>query len=132
MMQEFSALVDQLPPLHPGEILREEFLIPLGLTAGMVARAISVPRTRIERIVSEQIGISADTALRLGQLFDTSPNFWMNAQAGFDLDTARARLDQSAIQIPSISKGLVALSMSTKAPPERAGRSGRRRTRATA
>ena len=125
-------MIDQLPPLHPGEILREEFLLPLGLTAGMVARAISVPRTRIERIVSEQIGISADTALRLGQLFDISPNFWMNAQAGFDLDTARARLNQSATQIPSISQRLVVESTSTQASSERAGRSARKRRRATA
>lgn len=97
-------MVDQLPPLHPGEILREEFLIPLGLTAGMVARAVSVPRTRIERIVAEQTGISADTAIRLGQLFGTSPHFWMNAQAGFDLDTARARLDEVAPRIQPVVK----------------------------
>ena len=95
-------MVDQLPPLHPGEILREEFLIPLGLSAGMVARAVSVPRTRIERIVAEQTGISADTAIRLAQLFGTSPHFWMNAQTGFDLDTARARLDDVAPHIQPI------------------------------
>ena len=79
-----------LLPLHPGEILREEFLIPLALSAGQVARALGVPRTRIERIVSERTGISADTALRLERLLGTSARFWMNAQAAFDLEEAQA------------------------------------------
>ena len=90
---------DKLPPLHPGEILREEFISPLGLTAGAVARAIGVPRTRIERIVAEQIGISADTAIRLGRFFGTSAHFWMNAQANFDLETAQALIGEAAHRI---------------------------------
>lgn len=57
--------VTVLPPLHPGEVLREEFMVPLGLTAGAVAKALNLPRSRIERIVKEEIGISTDTALRL-------------------------------------------------------------------
>ena len=64
-----------LPPMHPGEMLREEFIEPLGLSAGKVAKACGVPRTRIERIVSEQLGISGDTAVRLGRFFGTSPEF---------------------------------------------------------
>ncbi len=80
--------IEKLPPLHPGEILREEYLNPLGLSAGRVARAVGVPRTRIERIVSEQTGISADTAIRLERLFGTSARFWMNAQAAYDLEVA--------------------------------------------
>jgi addiction module HigA family antidote len=74
-----------LPPMHPGEMLREEFIEPLGLSAGKVAKACGVPRTRIERIVSEQLGISGDTAVRLGRFFGTSPEFWMNLQARYEV-----------------------------------------------
>lgn len=73
------------PPIHPGEILREEFLAPLDLSAGALAKALGVPRTRIERIVKEQMGISADTALRLAKYFDTTPNVWLNLQTSYDL-----------------------------------------------
>ena len=73
------------PPIHPGEILREEFLAPLKLSSGALAKALGVPRTRIERIVKEQMGISADTALRLAKYFDTTPNVWLNLQASYDL-----------------------------------------------
>ena len=71
--------------LHPGEILREDFLVPLGLSAGQLAKALGVPRTRIERIVKEEVGITTDTALRLGRYFEMTPNFWMNLQLAFDL-----------------------------------------------
>ncbi|QGY04427.1 HigA family addiction module antidote protein [Methylobacterium mesophilicum SR1.6/6] len=76
-----------LPPLHPGEVLREDFLIPLGLSAGAIARACHVPRTRIERIAAEQIGISTDTALRLGRYLGTRADFWLNLQRQFELET---------------------------------------------
>ena len=72
-------------PLHPGEILREDYLVPLDLSAGRLAKALGVPRTRIERIVKEEIGITTDTALRLGRYFDTTPNFWLNLQQSYDL-----------------------------------------------
>ena len=62
-------IVATLPPLHPGEVLREEFLLPMNLSAYIVAKACGVPRTRIERIAREEMGISADTALRLGRFF---------------------------------------------------------------
>jgi addiction module HigA family antidote len=78
-----------LPPLHPGEVLREEFMEPLNLTAYALGKACHVPRTRIERIAREEIGITADTALRLGRYFRTSPQFWLNLQAEYDLRTAR-------------------------------------------
>ena len=78
-----------LPPMHPGEVLREEFMIPLGLTPYAVAKACGVPRTRIERIVREEMGISADTALRLGRYFGLDPQVWVNLQSRFDLLTAR-------------------------------------------
>lgn len=73
------------PPIHPGEILREEFLAPLGLSAGALAKELGVPRTRIERIVKQQMGVSVDTALRLAKYFDTTPNVWLNLQTSYDL-----------------------------------------------
>ncbi|MBS7543797.1 HigA family addiction module antitoxin [Ancylobacter oerskovii] len=82
------------PPIHPGEILREEFLLPLNLSPYAVARAVHVPRTRIERLAREQTSVTADTALRLGRLFGTGPEFWMNLQAAHDLGRAeRAAAD---------------------------------------
>lgn len=74
-----------LPPVHPGEILREEFLAPLRMRAGALARHLNVPRTRIERLTAEQTPVTTDTALRLAKFFGTSPEFWMNMQAGYDL-----------------------------------------------
>jgi len=77
-----------LPPVHPGEFLREEYLVPLGMSAGALARHLNVPRTRIERLVAEQTAVTTDTALRLAKFFRTSPEFWMNMQAGYDLKIA--------------------------------------------
>jgi addiction module HigA family antidote len=82
----------ELPPLHPGEVLREEFLKPLSLTAYSLAAAIDVPRTRIERLAKGKGGITADTALRLGRYFRMSPEFWMNLQNRFELETKRRAL----------------------------------------
>jgi addiction module HigA family antidote len=76
-----------MPPIHPGEILREEFLVPLNLTAYAVAKAIGVPQTRISEIIHERRAISADTAVRLGRFFRTTPEFWMNLQARYDLES---------------------------------------------
>jgi len=81
-----------LPPLHPGEVLREEFMKPMNLTAYAVAKACHVPRTRIERIAREEIGITADTALRLSKFFGNSPEFWLGLQADYDLETIRAAI----------------------------------------
>ena len=78
----------KLPPIHPGEILREEFLLPMELTPYAVAQACGVPRTRIERLAREQTPVTADTALRLGRYFGTTPSFWMNLQARYDLEMA--------------------------------------------
>ena len=74
-------MAKKLPPIYPGEILREEFLVPLKLTPDAVAAALHVPRTRIERIAREEKPITADTALRLGKFFKTGAAFWMNIQA---------------------------------------------------
>jgi antitoxin HigA-1 len=88
-------------PIHPGVILQEEFLEPLGLSAYALANALSVPRNRITGIIHGERAITADTALRLARFFDMSPDFWLGLQMAFDLETARAtlgaRLDQEVI-----------------------------------
>ncbi len=73
------------PPIHPGEILREEFLVPLNLSANALALALRVPATRISEIVNERRGITADTAYRLSLYFGMSPDFWMNVQIHYEL-----------------------------------------------
>lgn len=88
MTMEFET-DEGLHPLHPGEVLREEFMVPLSLTAYGVAKACGVPRTRIERIAREEIGISADTALRLGRYFSLDPQVWLNLQNRYDMETAK-------------------------------------------
>src|SRR5687767_6977165 len=82
-------MVKRLPPIHPGEVLREEFLVPMQLTAYAVARACGVPRTRIERLAREETPATADTALRLARYFGTTPEFWMGMQAQYDLERAQ-------------------------------------------
>jgi antitoxin HigA-1 len=74
---------------HPGEVLNEEFLKPLGMSVNALAIALRVPATRIGAIVKEERGVTADTALRLARFFDTSPEFWMNLQALHDLTKTR-------------------------------------------
>jgi len=74
---------------HPGEVLRKEFLEPLGLSVNALAIALRVPATRIGAIVKEQRSVSADTALRLGHFFGTSPEFWINLQSMHDLTKTR-------------------------------------------
>jgi len=78
----------KLPPIHPGEILIEEFLKPMGLSQYRLAKDISVPPRRINEIVHGKRSISADTALRLGRFFGISPQFWLNLQTRFDLEVA--------------------------------------------
>ena len=77
-----------MAPLHPGEMLREDFMKPLGLSANALAIALRVPVTRISEIVRERRGITADTALRLARYFNMSPEFWMRLQMDFDLESA--------------------------------------------
>jgi len=79
-----------LAPVHPGEILREEFLVPLGMTPYALAKACHVPRTRIERLANEKTPVTADTALRLGRYFGTSPDFWLNIQARYEIEITQA------------------------------------------
>jgi len=81
------------PPIHPGEVLREEFLTPLGISQYRLAKDIHVPPRRINEIVLEKRGISADTALRLGRYVGTTPQFWINLQARYDLEVAREGIE---------------------------------------
>lgn len=82
----------KLPPVHPGEILQEEFLTPLGLSQYRLAKETSVPPRRVNEIVRGQRAISADTALRLARYFGTSERFWLNLQVRYDLEREKDRL----------------------------------------
>ena len=95
----------KLPPIHPGEILMEEFLAPMGISQYRLAKDISVPPRRINEIVHGKRAITADTALRLGRFFGMSPQFWLNLQTRHDLevteDLLEGRLDDEihALQV---------------------------------
>lgn len=87
-------------PIHPGEFLREDFLVPLGLSANALAIALRVPVTRISEIVRERRGITADTALRLARYFGTTPDFWMKMQMSYDLAIAsRESMERIGVEI---------------------------------
>ena len=89
---------ERLEPIHPGEILREEFLRPMGLSVYRLAQDIKVPRTRLNDIVHGRRAISTDTALRLARYFGTTPEFWLNLQTRYELDLVsralRAKIEQ--------------------------------------
>ena len=85
-----SEIRNGMRPIHPGEILREEFLLPLNLSANALAIALGVPAPRINAVVRERRGITADTALRLARYFGTSAEFWMGLQADYDLRMAES------------------------------------------
>jgi antitoxin HigA-1 len=87
-----SAMRKKLPPIHPREILLEEFLLPLGISQYRLARGISVPPRRINEIIHGKRAITADTALRLSLFFGLSDRFWINLQSWFELETKRDRL----------------------------------------
>jgi addiction module HigA family antidote len=80
-------------PIHPGEVLLEEFLRPMGISQYRLARDIRVQPTRVNQIVHGKAGVSADTALRLGRYFQMSAQFWLNLQAYYDLETTRDRIE---------------------------------------
>jgi len=86
----------KMPPIHPGETLREDFMRPLGLSVNRLALDLHVPATRIGEIVNFRRAISVDTALRLARYFGTSPQFWLNLQSNYDLEVAQ---DQLAVEI---------------------------------
>ncbi len=92
-----------MPPVHPGEILLEEFLKPLEVSQYRLAKGISVPARRINEIVHGQRRISADTALRLARYFGTSERFWMNLQTRYDLEIEKDRLGDALDEIHPLS-----------------------------
>ena len=80
---------NRMRPIHPGEILREEFLLPLSLSVNALARMLDVPATRLHEIIKERRSVTADTALRLARCLGTTPEFWMRLQADHDLQAVR-------------------------------------------
>ena len=88
-----SKSVTTINPIHPGEVLREEFLKPLGLSSNALAAHIGVPGNRISMIVAGRRAVTGDTALRLAAAFDTTPEFWMNLQKSYELEMARDGMD---------------------------------------
>ena len=88
----------KLRNIHPGEVLQEEFMSPMGISQNRIARDIGVPPRRINEIVHGNRAVTADTALRLARYFDISEGFWMGLQADFDLEEARERLGKRLLQ----------------------------------
>lgn len=91
-IEDMTMATKLLPPVHPGEILREEFLLPFELTSTALAQAIGVTAARINEIVNERRGITADTALRLARYFGTTADMWLNLQKRYELETARREI----------------------------------------
>ncbi len=91
-------------PIHPGEVLREEFLVPLGMSANKLAQAIEVPTNRLTELIAERRSITADTALRLSRALGTTPEFWMALQQSFELRTAEIALGTSLKSIKPVLK----------------------------
>jgi antitoxin HigA-1 len=85
--------------IHPGEILRDEFLVPYGLSANRLASAIGIPTNRITAIINGDRGITGETAMLLGHAFNTTPEFWVNLQARYELDVARTTVRQESISL---------------------------------
>ncbi|MBN2286694.1 MAG: HigA family addiction module antidote protein [Tissierellales bacterium] len=86
--------IEKIAPIHPGEILKEEFLDPMNITQYRLAKDINVPPRRINEIVLGKRGISADTALRLGRYFSMSPEFWINLQKHYDLEVVSDKIGE--------------------------------------
>jgi antitoxin HigA-1 len=97
-MPKTKKATHKLPPIHPGEILLEDYMKPLGLSAHRLAMALHVPATRVGEIVNGRRAITADTAIRLGRYFKTTPRFWLNLQTAYDLELIE---DEALAQIES-------------------------------
>lgn len=82
----------KIAPVHPGDVLREDFLKPLGMSVNKLALSLGVPATRMGEVVNRRRAITSDTALRLARFFGTTPEFWMNMQAGYELELAKDKL----------------------------------------
>lgn len=116
-----------LAPVHPGEILAEEFLGPLGITQYRLAKDTSVPPRRINEIIKGERGISADSALRLARYFGTSDLFWLNLQARYDLEIQRERLGKRLDAEVHVFKPSAVSRQSPDSPNRRTDATGKRR-----
>lgn len=103
-----SEILNGMRPIHPGEVLREEFLTPLGMTAHALAIQLQVPAPRINDIVREKRAVTVDTALRLARYYGTSAEFWMGLQADFDLKTSGAEMADVLARIPQHQSAVAA------------------------
>lgn len=93
----------KLPNIHPGEILVEEFLLPMNITAYRLAKATNIPQTRISEIIKKRRRISADTALRFSKFFGNSPEFWLGLQNDFDLEEEKIKICKELKNINTVS-----------------------------
>ena len=91
--------MNNMRPIHPGEIIKEEYLKPLGLSVNALAIALRIPAPRINDVVRQKRGVSIDTALRLARYFSTTAQFWMNLQISYDLKTARQNMAKIEAEI---------------------------------
>lgn len=96
-------MAQKLAPMHPGEVLREEFLAPLNLSPGRLAKICDVPRTRIEQLANEETGITADTALRLSRALGTSPELWLNLQNDYDVQIVQRQIGKTLAKIARVT-----------------------------
>jgi addiction module HigA family antidote len=113
-------LESKLAPVHPGEVLLEEFLKPMGISQYRLAREISVPPRRINEVVLRKRGVTADTALRLARYFGTSEQFWLNLQTEYDLDLERDRLgDRLLVEVAIFRSPSAKGKRNTAATPSR-------------
>jgi antitoxin HigA-1 len=115
-------------PIHPGEILEEEFMRPLGFSANALAKALDVPVTRVSDIVRGRRGISADTALRLGRFLGTTPELWLGLQSEYDLRIARRDFEEEIrVRVSPLKSGRPAAAAELREPLAPYGASGTRR-----
>ncbi|MCF7945206.1 MAG: HigA family addiction module antidote protein [Spirochaetia bacterium] len=96
--------MERLPNIHPGEILKEEFLDPFEISAYKLSKEIKIPQTRISQIIKGNRRITADTALRLSEFFGNSPQFWLGIQDDYDLEEERIKIEEELKQINRIVK----------------------------
>lgn len=96
--------MESLPNIHPGEVLKEDFLIPMGITAYRLSKDLNIPQTRTSEIIHGRRRITADTALRLSKYFGTSAQFWLNLQNDYDLEEGEKTIREELIQIEKRKK----------------------------
>lgn len=101
-----DTIINGMRPIHPGEVLREEFLVPFGLTANALAIALQVPAPRINDVVRERRAVTVDTALRLAQYFGTSAEFWLGLQTDYDMAVARSAMHDTLAHIQPFEPAL--------------------------